>query len=122
MARELGALSRRVDTGREGHGRADKPAPNRRFSNVRLQRRRFFQPEQGVSAQTLAGALLSDARVNAYAIFIAGEAEAESIRRAMPTGHSYICLDTATLPAIFKEMFAHSLLKEDMSSQPRSRY
>eukprot|EP01045_Picozoa_sp_COSAG04_P006962 COSAG04_NODE_353_length_16071_cov_8.722514_7_plen_260_part_00 len=27
---ELGALARRVDTGREGHGRADKPAPNRR--------------------------------------------------------------------------------------------
>ena len=52
---ELGALARRVDTGREGHGRADKPAPNRRFSNVRL-RRRFFQPEQGVSAQTLLAA------------------------------------------------------------------
>ena len=28
---ELGALSRRVDTGREGHGRADKPAPNKAF-------------------------------------------------------------------------------------------
>ena len=54
--------------------------------------------QYGVSATTLAAALLSDERVNSYAIFIASEAEAETLRRAMPVGHAHLCLDTTTLP------------------------
>ena len=78
--------------------------------------------QYGITAQSMAAALLGNPAVNSYAIFIAGEAEAEAIRRAMPAGHAHVCLDTATLPAIFKEIFAHSLLKADVAEQPRSRY
>ena len=76
--------------------------------------------QYGVSAQNMAAALLGDQRVNSYAIFIAGEEEAEAIRRAMPAGHAHVCLDTAALPAIFKEIFAHSLLKEDAGPPPNN--
>ena len=50
--------------------------------------------------------------MNSYAIFIAGEAEAELIKANMPVGHSHTCLDTGDLPRIFREIFAHSLLKD----------
>ena len=68
--------------------------------------------QYGVSPKSLADALLADRKVNSYAIFIAGEAEAEAIKRAMPVGHAHTGLDTGDLPKIFKEIFAHSFLNE----------
>ena len=52
-----------------------------------------------------------DPRVNAYAIFIAGESNAESLIKSLPIGHGYVCQDTAQLPKIFKEIFTSSLLR-----------
>jgi hypothetical protein len=65
----------------------------------------------GVSPKTLAKCLMADEKVNAYAIFIAGEATAEQVKLAMPVGHVHTCLDTKDLPRIFKETFSHSLLR-----------
>ena len=42
----------------------------------------------GVSPKSLATALMSDPMVNSYAIFIAGEAAAESLKQEMPVGHA----------------------------------
>ena len=53
-------------------------------------------------------------QVNPYAIFIAGELEAELIRRELPTGMCYICLDTKLLPNIFKEIFSRSVLNSKL--------
>ena len=66
----------------------------------------------GVSPKSLAEALLGDTRVNSYAIFIAGEAAAESLKRDMPIGHAHVVLDTNDLPRVFREIFSHSLLKD----------
>lgn len=66
----------------------------------------------GVSPKSLATALMSDPMVNSYAIFIAGEAAAESLKQEMPVGHAHVVLDTQDLPRIFKDIFSHSLLKD----------
>jgi hypothetical protein len=39
--------------------------------------------QYGVSPKSLADALMADSKVNSYAIFIAGEAEAEAIKRCV---------------------------------------
>jgi hypothetical protein len=46
----------------------------------------------GISPKSLATALMSDPMVNSYAIFIAGEAAAEALKREMPVGHARTCL------------------------------
>jgi hypothetical protein len=45
-------------------------------------------------------------------IFIAGEKTAASLTKSLPLGHGYVCLDTAKLPKIFKEIFASALVRE----------
>jgi len=50
-------------------------------------------------------------RVNTYAIFIAGEGDAEGFMKSMPLGHAFICVDTTKLPFIFKDIFTTALMK-----------
>jgi len=66
----------------------------------------------GINDKTLASVMLSDKRVNTYAIFIAGEKNATNLTRSLPLGHGYVCLDTSKLPKIFKEIFATALARE----------
>lgn len=65
----------------------------------------------GISPEALANVVLSDKRVNVYAIFIAGEQDALWLTKLLPLGHGHVCTDTAQLPRIFKEIFTSSLLK-----------
>ena len=58
----------------------------------------------------LAEALLADARVNAYIIFIANELEAEDMRRMMPIGRAHVVLDTQTLPKLFRQIFSAAVI------------
>ena len=64
----------------------------------------------GVSSSMLAEALLADARVNAYIIFIANELEAEDMRRMMPIGRAHVVLDTQTLPKLFRQIFSAAVI------------
>jgi len=57
--------------------------------------------------------LIYEPRVNAYAVFIASLSdEAERIKRELPLGRSFVCLDPAVLPQTFKEIFTDSI-KDD---------
>ncbi len=50
-------------------------------------------------------------KVSSYVIFIASFGdEAERIRKELPVGRSYLCLDTAKLPSIFKQIFTTNLM------------
>ena len=65
----------------------------------------------GINDKSLARILLANKQVNTYAIFIAGEQDAEMLTKSLPIGHAHVCLDTAKLPKIFKDIFAGSVLK-----------
>jgi len=70
----------------------------------------------GINDRSIASVMLSDKRVNTYAIFIADEKEAQGLMKSLPLGHGYACLDTSKLPKIFKEIFSSALVK-DISSK-----
>jgi hypothetical protein len=55
----------------------------------------------GVSPKSLATALMSDPMVNSYAIFIAGEAAAESLKQEMPVGHARTYSQPALAGVVF---------------------
>ena len=48
--------------------------------------------------------------MNAYALFIASVSdEAERIKRELPLGRAFVCLDPSILPQTFKEIFSESI-------------
>jgi von Willebrand factor A domain-containing protein 8 len=50
-------------------------------------------------------------KVNCFVIFIASLVEeAEVITKELPRGKSFVCLDTSSLPSIFKQIFNSSNL------------
>ena len=63
----------------------------------------------GITEKSLGRVLFSNRQVNTYAIFIAGEETAQFLTTNIPAGHGHICMDTSTLPRIFKEVFASVL-------------
>jgi hypothetical protein len=66
--------------------------------------------QYGISPTSLAQTLLADRRVNAHAIFIAREEDAEYLSRRLPPGRGHVVLNTAHLPRVFKEIFTSSLI------------
>ncbi|ELR24984.1 ATPase family protein [Acanthamoeba castellanii str. Neff] len=53
----------------------------------------------------------TEKKVNSYVIFIASfHDEADRWRRDLPVGRSYLCLDTAKLPYIMKQIFTTNLM------------
>ena len=56
----------------------------------------------------MGGVLRRDARVNAYAIFVAEPNAAAWLAKELPFGHGCVCLDTAKLPTTFKDILAHA--------------
>lgn len=71
----------------------------------------------GITEKSLSTILFSDKRVNTFAIFIAGEQSAQFFTSNIPIGHGHICMDTASLPRIFKDVFAQSVQKNHQSIQ-----
>lgn len=69
----------------------------------------------GVSPDSLTKVLTSDARVNAFAVFIAEEGTAAKIQAGMPSGRAHVVLDTQEMPLLFKNIFANALLDSPKS-------
>lgn len=53
---------------------------------------------------------MANRSVNSFAIFIAGEEQAEKLVSGLPLGRGFVCHDTGKLPNIFKEIFNNSLI------------
>eukprot|EP01116_Phalansterium_solitarium_P021620 TRINITY_DN6799_c0_g1_i1.p1 TRINITY_DN6799_c0_g1~~TRINITY_DN6799_c0_g1_i1.p1 ORF type:complete len:352 (+),score=63.07 TRINITY_DN6799_c0_g1_i1:188-1243(+) len=72
----------------------------------------------GIRPQQIQSVLTQDVRVNAIVIFIASFAdEADAIRDSLAAGQAFVCLDTAKLPGIFKNIFTSTLLKDPDARQ-----
>ncbi|XP_063703631.1 von Willebrand factor A domain-containing protein 8 [Culicoides brevitarsis] len=66
----------------------------------------------GISPKRFGEALMTNPKVQAYVVFIGSlDKEAEIIKREMPAGRSFICMDTKDLPQIMKTIFESSVLK-----------
>ena len=68
-----------------------------------------------VTPEELGEVLRSDARVNAYAIFVAEANAATWLAKELPFGHGLVCLDTAKLPTTFKDILAHASNSSEQS-------
>jgi von Willebrand factor A domain-containing protein 8 len=64
----------------------------------------------GISAHNLASVLLGDPRVHAFVVFIAGDEKATQLARQLPAGRCHVCVDTARLPIIFRDIFSSTFL------------
>lgn len=65
-----------------------------------------------IPPEELGRVLTRDPKVKAYALFIAGGKEAESLAAALPFGRGLVCMDTRNLPSLFKEIFAAASLQD----------
>jgi hypothetical protein len=65
----------------------------------------------GIDPAVLGAELVRQRNVHAHMVMIASMGdEAEAAVAAMPAGRAHLCLDTNTLPAKFKAIFAEELL------------
>jgi len=65
----------------------------------------------GIRGEVLASVLGSDPKVNALAVFIGGEDQAEELRATIPAGKAHVLLDTRELPSLFKSVLSAALVK-----------
>jgi len=66
----------------------------------------------GISASQFADAMTSDDDVNTFAIFIGSLGDqADRLKRSLPSGRSFVCLETKDIPQIMQQIFTSSLLK-----------
>ncbi|XP_078484002.1 von Willebrand factor A domain-containing protein 8 isoform X2 [Ciona intestinalis] len=66
----------------------------------------------GIRPSQFAEALTSDDEVNAFAIFIGSLGDqAERLKRQLPLGRSFVCMDTKNIPQILQQIFTSTLLK-----------
>ena len=65
----------------------------------------------GISPRALAEVLLADDRVNSYAVFIANKAEADGMKRMMPSGRAHTVLDMREMPRLFRQIFASAVIR-----------
>jgi hypothetical protein len=65
----------------------------------------------GISPKALAEVLLSDDRVNSYAVFIANKAEADGMKKMMPSGRAHTVLDMREMPRLFRQIFASAVIR-----------
>ena len=64
----------------------------------------------GVSPETLAHALTSDPKVNAFVLFIAEPQVAAEIQKRMPSGRAHVVLENEGMPLLFKDIFTRAML------------
>jgi MoxR-like ATPase len=68
----------------------------------------------GIKPSAIKEELLRDRRVGAYILFIASAGDdAHKIRTELPLGKAHVCLDTASLPVTFKQIFASNIGNTD---------
>lgn len=68
----------------------------------------------GIKPASIKDELIRDRRVGAYILFIASAGDdAQKIKTELPLGKAYVCLDTASLPITFKQIFASSATQND---------
>lgn len=66
----------------------------------------------GIRPSELAKALTSESSVNTYAIFIGSLGDqADRLTKALPAGHSFVCLDLKRIPQILQQIFTSAMLK-----------
>lgn len=66
----------------------------------------------GIRPSELAKALTAESTVNTYAIFIGSLGDqADRLTRALPAGHSFVCLDLKKIPQILQQIFTSAMLK-----------
>jgi len=64
----------------------------------------------GLNPSKFSKVMTKDEDVTCNVIFIASvEDEAEQLKRELPVGKSHVCLDTAKLPATFKQIFTSNI-------------
>lgn len=66
----------------------------------------------GISTASFSKIMSRNERVNVFAIFIGSLGDqAERLRRDLPPGKAFVCLDTKKLPEILKTIFTSTMLK-----------
>lgn len=66
----------------------------------------------GIRPSELARALTAESTVNTYAIFIGSLGDqADRLTKALPAGHSFVCLDLKKIPQILQQIFTSAMLK-----------
>lgn len=66
----------------------------------------------GIRPSELSKALTAETTVNTYAIFIGSLGnQAGKLTKALPAGHSFVCLDLKKLPQILQQIFTSAMLK-----------
>jgi hypothetical protein len=65
----------------------------------------------GISPRTYAQIYNIDPRVSCFSLFVAGEVFGEQVKQLEPK-NTWVLLDTAALPRVFKDIFAVSLLNQ----------
>ena len=71
-------------------------------------------PRYGIKPQQFGAALTSNMEVQAFAVFIASiGSAAESLKKGLPLGKSWVCLDTGELPTTFGQIFAAAATGRD---------
>lgn len=69
----------------------------------------------GISPQSFGSLLLSDPKVNSFAIFVGSLGnQAQMLLKALPAGRGFVCLDTKNLPQVLQQIFTSALLRESM--------
>ncbi|XP_077987566.1 von Willebrand factor A domain-containing protein 8-like [Glandiceps talaboti] len=65
----------------------------------------------GISSSRFAQILMSEDKVNAFAIFIGSLGDqAERLAKKLPAGHAFICMDTKDIPQILQQIFTSAML------------
>ncbi|XP_011166750.2 von Willebrand factor A domain-containing protein 8 isoform X1 [Solenopsis invicta] len=71
----------------------------------------------GISPKRFAKLLMSNADVNAYAIFIGSLGDqATRLMKEMPSGRAFVCMDLKNIPRILQQIFAASVLSTTRST------
>lgn len=66
----------------------------------------------GIPASKLGQALTSNPDVHAFGVMVGSLGnQAAKLTRELPAGQAFVCLDTAQLPKIMKQIFTSTLLK-----------
>ncbi|KAG0722072.1 von Willebrand factor A domain-containing protein 8 [Chionoecetes opilio] len=66
----------------------------------------------GIRPSELAKALTAESSVNTYAIFIGSLGDqADRLTKALPAGHSFVCLDLKKIPQILQQIFTSAMIK-----------
>ncbi|KAK4323774.1 hypothetical protein Pmani_005546 [Petrolisthes manimaculis] len=66
----------------------------------------------GIRPSELAKALTAESTVNTYAIFIGSLGDqADRLTKALPAGHSFVCLDLKKIPQILQQIFTSAMIK-----------